>query len=415
MNKSRTPVSILIVLLCVVLLLGVVWANYRFAQYRLFGEGFSIQWLGIHALVSEGANPYSELITTRIQDAVKSVYGFSPGVAPKYTSPLYSAIITFPFALINSQATAHSVWFAIQLVVVFAILLLCIKLTAWKPAWYILLLFTIFTIFSYHVVMPWLDGSLSIWSALFLVSALLAISQNRDEVAGILLGLSAFQPQMVILPIIFTLIWAGAHKRRLLILWFFILLILLSIIGMFLVPDWIIQYLRLLFNYSENFPPGTPGFLFQDLWPGIGRQLGWVISGVLLVILAFEWWLARRREFRWFTWTICLTIVISQWIGIPTIPANFIVLLIPLVFVTAMLAERWPRGGNWVATISCMLLFVWEWGLFYLDITGSQPAMQLNLLIPLPLLLLIGLYWVRWWAIKPRKLLVEELKFSESY
>jgi hypothetical protein len=40
--------------------------------------------------------------------------------------------------------------------------------------------------------------------------------------------------------------------------------------------------------------------------------------------------------------------------------------------------------------------------------------MQLNLIFPLPLVLLIGLYWVRWWAVKPRRLLIEELRLSET-
>jgi hypothetical protein len=415
LNKSRATVPILFILICIVLLLGVAWGNYRFAKFDISGEGFTVQWLGIHALVTDGADPYSQVITARIQDAVKTQNGFTSGPAPAYTAPLYSGIITFPFALIGDQTIAHSVWMSFQLLAVILILFLCIKLTSWKPAWYILLLFAIFTIFSYHVVIPWLDGGLSIWSALFLVFALVSIGQNRNEVAGILLAMSAIQPQMVILPIMFTLIWAGSQKRRLIILWFFIALIIFSIVGLFLVPNWVLPYLRLLFSFPKNFPAGSPAVFFQNLWPGLGKQLGWAFNAVLAVILLTEWWLALRREFRWFLWTISLTIVVSQWIGIPTIPANFVILLLPLVLIAAMLAERWPRGGSWAAAIGCMLLFTWEWVLYYRDVTSSNPGMQLNLLIPLPLILLIGLYWVRWWAIKPRRMLIEELKISESY
>ncbi len=415
MNKSRAPVTIFFIIVFIGLLVAIVWGNYRFSGYKIFGEGFNIQWLSIRSLVTQGASPYSEQVTSRIQDALASQNAFVTGLPPKYTSPLISTLITFPFALIGDQTIAHSAWTTLQLLAIFLILAFSIKLTAWRPAWYILLPFSIFTIFSYHVVIPWLDGSLSIWSALFLVSALLAVSQNKNELAGILLGLSAIQPQMVILPVLFTLVWAGVQKRRLLILWFFITLILLSIIGSFIVPDWSLQYVRILFNFSKNFPPGSPGVLFLRLWPGLGKQLGWVLSGVLAAILLLEWWLALRREFRWFLWTVCLTIVISQWIGIPTIPANLILLLLPLVLVAAMLSERWPRGGAWVATVGCMLLFIWEWWLYYRTVMGSSPGIQLNLLIPLPLVLLIGLYWVRWWAVKPRSLLVEDLRFSESY
>ncbi len=154
--------------------------------------------------------------------------------------------------------------------------------------------------------------------------------------------------------------------------------------------------------------------MFQTLWPGLGKQISWVLSGILAIILLIEWWLARRKDFRWFLWTASLTLVISQWIGIPTIPGNFIGLLLPLVLISAMLSERWPRGGPWVMVVVCIMLFVWEWALFLTDLSNLEPQMQFNLLFPLPLVLLIGLYWVRWWAIKPRRLLIEEFRLSET-
>ena len=327
---------------------------------------------------------------------------------------MFSGVVIFPFALIGDKTVAHGLWLSVQLIAIFVILVLGIKLTDWKPAGYIFLLFLIFTIFSYHVVIPWLDGGLSIWAALFLVAGFLALHSGRDELAGISLALSTIQPQMVFLVVVFSLIWAAMRRRRLLILWFFITLIFFSILGLFVVPDWIIQYLRVLYKFQQNFSPGSPGILFKSALPGLGTQLGWFISGVLVIILFLEWWLAMRKDFHWFLWASCLTIVISQWIGIPTIPGNFSGLILPFILISALFAERWPRGGQWVAVLMAVVLFVWEWALLYFDLIGAQPTMQLNLIIPLPLILLIGLYWVRWWALKPRRLLMEELKLVES-
>jgi hypothetical protein len=80
-----------------------------------------------------------------------------------------------------------------------------------------------------------------------------------------------------------------------------------------------------------------------------------------------------------------------------------------------MLTERWRRGGQWMAVLMAVVLFVWEWNILLNDFTSTQPGMQLNLLIPLPLILIIGLYWVRWWAIKPERLLIEEIRLGETY
>jgi hypothetical protein len=415
LKQARPLVPILVILFVLAVMVGLVWSTYRFTAQYVSGAGFSINWIGIHALISNGENPYSNAVTKQIQAVVKQQNSFAPGIQAKYNSPLFSGIIVFPFAMVGNPTIARALWLSLQLLAIFAIMIIGLRLTSWSPPWYIFLLFSIITIFSYHIVVPWLDGGLAIWSALFLVSSLLALSQNRNEMAGILLALSAIQPQMVILPIIFILIWAVSQKRRISVLWFFITLIFLSVLGLFLVPDWIIQYLRLMTKFQQNFPLGSPGVLFQDTWPGLGKQLGWLLSASLIIILLFEWWLAFRKEFRWFLWTVCLTMVISQWIGIPTIPANFVMLLLPLILISAMLSERWPRGGGWVVVIACILLFAWEWALLYSDLLGNRSSMQLNMIIPLPLISLIGLYWVRWWAIKPRRLLVQELRFGESY
>jgi hypothetical protein len=90
-------------------------------------------------------------------------------------------------------------------------------------------------------------------------------------------------------------------------------------------------------------------------------------------------------------------------------------MILPFVLISALFIERWLRGGQWVAVLMAVVLFIWEWALLYFDLTSTQPKMQLNLIIPLPLILIIGLFWVRWWAITPRRLLIEELKLGESY
>jgi hypothetical protein len=415
LKQSRYAASILVIVLFIGILIGLVWGNYHFAKKNISGEGFLVQWISIHALVAGGESPFGEAVTAQIQENVPAETSFAPGNPPRYTSPLFSGAVVLPFALIGDRAFAHALWLTLQLAAVLVIVIVGLRLTSWKPAWYTFLIISVVTIFSYHVLIPWLDGGMSIWAALFLAVGFLAIQQNRNEVAGVLLALSAFQPLMIILPVIFTLIWAISQKRRVLVLWFFITLVFISIVGSFLVPDWILQYVRILIKYAQNFPPGTPAYLFKNNWPGLGNQLGWLVSGVLVIILIFEWWLALKKEFRWFLWTVCLTMVISQWIGIPTIPANFIELIIPLILISAMLTERWPHGGDWVAVLLCTVLFIWEWTLFWLVITGRRPDLQVNLIIPLPFVLFIGLYWVRWWAIKPRKLLMEELKLSETY
>jgi hypothetical protein len=415
LTKSRTITSIIVLILFIFSIVGMVWGTYHLIEENSIGAGFTIQWLSIRALVIDGSNPYSNQVTAKIQNTVKNEYSFVSWKSTKYTSPLFSGVVIFPFALIGNERLAHGLWSTFQLLTIFGIILLGLQITGWKPTWYIFTFFLLFTIFSYHIVVPWIDGGLPIWSALFLVLAIFLIQNNRNEAGGVFLALALTQPIMVILPVLFILIWAATQKRKKLIFWFFITLIFFTVICLFLAPDWIIQYLRLLFNFSENFPPGSPGVLFSSLWPGLGRQLSWILSGLCVLILLFEWWFALKKDFRWFLWTVCLTTVISQWIGIPTIPMNFVGMIFALILVSATFSERWTRGGQWVAVLLSVVLFIWEWAQFYGNIIGTHPEMQSNLIIPLPLVLLVGLYWVRWWAIKPKGLLIEELRFGETH
>jgi hypothetical protein len=414
LNRSRSLFSVVGIILSAAILAVLLWATNGFAEKNVKGEGFAIQWIAIHSLLKNGSSPYSDQVSAQIQREVTHQNSFTGGVVHGYTTPLFSGVVVLPAAFIENKTTAHALWLASQFIAIFAIQLIGQKLTDWKPRWYQYLFFTLVTFFSYHVFVPWLDGGLSIWAAFFLILVFLSIRNQWNEIGGIFLALSAIQPQMTILVIIFTLFWASAHRKRILVLWFFMTLILLSILSVFLVPDWIMQYVRILFNYREYFPAGSLNALLLDQWPGIGKQLGWFVSIILAVLFILEARIALKKEFRHFLWTACLILVITQWIGIPMLPENLIVLLLPLILVAAALTERWKDGGPWIAVLLSLVLFSWEWALLYSDVTSAGPGTQLNLLIPLPLILLIGLYWVRWSVIRPRRMLLEELRSAEN-
>jgi hypothetical protein len=147
----------------------------------------------------------------------------------------------------------------------------------------------------------------------------------------------------------------------------------------------------------------------------LGKELGWMVIGLSVIILIVEWYLAMKKDFRWYLWTACLTIVVSQWIILSTNPGHIVGLILPLILISAMFTERWPRGGQWMAVLITAVLFIWEWILFTKYIIHPQLGIPLSIFIPFPLILFIGLYWVRWWAIRPKRLLIEEQWLGEIY
>jgi hypothetical protein len=90
LNQSRSLASILVVFSFIILLVGLAWGNFNFSKNNIAGEGFFVQWIGIRSLVTSGNSPYSDLVTSQIQDMVQRETSFAPGNPPRYTSPIYS-------------------------------------------------------------------------------------------------------------------------------------------------------------------------------------------------------------------------------------------------------------------------------------------------------------------------------------
>ena len=405
--------------LSAILIIGVLvlvtWANYDFAQQNTGGNDFLVHWVGTRALFVDGLSPYSDAVAERIQTLAYGRPALPGEHELRVAYPMYSALVFLPFALISDYELARALWMTTLEAALIGLAFLSLKLTRWKMSIWLLPFLLIFSIFWYHSLRPLINGNAVILVALALVAAFAALKTGKDELAGVLLAFSTIKPHLVILPIIFFLIWTISFGRWRTLGWMLISLVLLSISAALFVPDWPLQNLREILAYSSYNPPGTPGAAFETWLPAAGRRLGWALSALMGLILVTEWVSVRRREFRWFLWAGCLTLVISQWIGIQTDPGNFILLFFPLVLVFSIWVERWGRAGSVLTSITLFLLFIVPWVIFLQTVTyGNQPLQHPILFFPLPLFLLITLYWVRWWAIKPRRLLVEELRAYED-
>ncbi|UCD98677.1 MAG: DUF2029 domain-containing protein [Chloroflexota bacterium] len=403
----------------IILILGIVvlitWANYNFVQQNPGGNDFLVHWVGTRALLIDGLSPYSDPVAIQIQTMA---YG-RPAIPGEHelrvAYPIYSTLVFLPFALIGDYELARAIWMTALESALIGLAFISLRLTRWRIGIWLLPLFLIFSIFWYHSLRPLINGNAVILVALMLGGAFAALRVGRDELAGVILAFSTIKPHLVIVPIILILLWTISERRWRALGWMLITLLFLSLGGMLLVPDWPLQNLREIMAYTSYNPPGTLGSAVATWLPASGRQIGWVVSGLLGIILLFEWLAVRHKEFRWFIWTASLTLVVSQWIGIQTDPGNFILLFLPLVLVFSMWVERWGKSGTILAFISMLMLFIIPWAIFLETVIyGDQPLQHPVMFFPLPIFLLLTLYWVRWWAINPRRLMVDDLRAYEE-
>lgn len=385
---------------------GVFIASYRFTNHNRGDERFLIYWAGMRSWLVDGFSPYSEATASRIQEL--SVRSGDPDA--RVTYPLYGGFFFLPFAAIPSYALARALWITTLGIALLVTALLCLRLTGWRTSVGLLALYLLLSVTSYPSLSLLLSGNATILSALFLIAALDALRFGRDASAGALLGLATIQPLAVGVVLLFILLWAISRKRWLVVTWFLGLLAVLSIIGAFFIPGWIVQWLRNLLHYSDYLAPASPGAAFQSWWPGIGRQAGLLFTLILVVSLFSEWWVARAREFRWFLWTVGVTLLVAQWVGIPAGVENFVALLLPTTTIAIVMEERGGKKSRWAIAAVLLFLFAGLWGLYFVASEGQLRAAML-FLPPLALLLLS--YWVRLWALRPKRLLVDELQAHE--
>ncbi len=398
MSRNSSYAIILLLVLGVGLFGLLVWGNYRYTTQNPGGNDFLVHWMGTKSFFEDGLSPYSDEVALRIQNMV---YGrqAQPGEHElRVAYPLYSIFVFLPFALISDYNLARAVWMAVLESGLILMALLSMRLVRWQPKPMILALFLLFSVFWYHALRPVILG------------ILLAIRAGNDELAGILLAFITIKPQVVLLFIVFVCIWAASQGRWKIIIWFLIGIGFLIGIASILIPDWILQNLREILRYPAYNPPGTLPAALEAIIPQGGGRLGRVVSGIMIVILLVEWFINRKSEFRAFIWTICLTLTASFWVGLQTDPGNFIVAYPALVLTFAVWVERWQNRGVILSVLAMFLLFIGIWEIFLTTVEMDyQPIQSPVMFLPLPLFLLIVLYWNRWWAVRPPRVWFETL------
>jgi len=225
-----------------------------------------------------------------------------------------------------------------------------------------------------------------------------------DELAGALMAVSLYYWEVgapFLLIIFLRIIY---EKRNRVLSGFFMLSMVLLVISFLGYPNWILPYLRA----GSNILRADFGFnihdVLTDLWPSYGGPLAWIFLAVLIIALGYEWTMARKGEPRRFYWAACLSLAAAPLLGFRTEMEHLSVLVIPLTLVFAIIYERWRKYGAGLTYL--LLLFVlaapWTAYFFAFDRLGAM-AQEITFLF-LPLFTIIGLYWIRWWAIRPPRI-----------
>jgi len=398
---NRALLISLLAVMGIISLIGLTWVNYHFSQQNPGGSDFLPRWVGTRGLLLTGRSPYSNETTQEIQQRFYGRPAQPDEDQVLFVYPLFSILVFAPFAMIADFNLARGLWMTVLELGIILIILGAIYLSRWKISPVKFGLLFVFGLLWYYSIRALINSNASILVGLFLVGVFLAIHLRKDILAGSLLALSTIKPQVVVLLVLFILIWSLREKRHKLALSFVGTLSFLVVITLLLVPGWIYQNLLQLLSYPTYTLPGTPGAIFEQWLPHVGKKLGWILTFSMIILLIWEWRKLLRHKSHWFLWTSYFTLTVTTLIGIRTATENYVVLLPAVILIFAELDQEWGKLGQGFIVVSYVLLFFGVWWLFLATlIQGEQPIQNSVMFFPLPLFLIIGLYLIRF---QPRR------------
>ena len=392
-------------------IIGLTILNYRFSEQNPGGNDFLARWMGARLWLRDGISPYDENVGLATQ---QMIYGrpADPSQGEDkhfFIYPLYSMIFFGPFGLLDFTP-ARALWMTVLEISLVLFVFVSVRLTGWRVSALTTTALILFAIVWYYGIRTLILGQFSGINALLIALTLLFVQQKQDVPAGIMLTLSTSKPQMVVLLVPFVLLWAFSTGRRGIITGMLVTMAVLLVASFALIPNWFLEMLRQISeypSYTAYLQINSPLSYIADLMPGIRTTLNGVLNVLAGLYLLIEWVLAWGKDQRHFLWTAAMTMVITNLVAYRTATTDSLILL-PVLFLMFRVWEyRWKGLGRGLVWVTIIALFVGLWALFITTVQGNQESPIMYL--PLPFFCLIGLWWVRWWAMRPDRLMFDEL------
>jgi hypothetical protein len=290
-----------------------------------------------------------------------------------------------------------------------------LEVLRWRPRPWLLVALMAWALLNYSEARGVILGQFAIFGFLSLAGTLYFLARGQDEAAGALLVLSTIKPTLIFLLIPFLLLWALSRRRWRFMAAFAVVGALLTVVSLLALPSWIGDLIENIRAYPGYTVGQSPVWLLTHVAvPGLGQAGEWLISALLLAWMAGAWWLALRpgpAGDTAFNWTLGVTLVVSNLIVPRSATTNYVLMLVPTLWVFAAL-DRHGRLGRLLIVLTMLVSLVGLWWLFAATVAGNQEQAIMYLPWPLALglLLALGAPWLwsetrraGWWPLNPAR------------
>jgi hypothetical protein len=403
--RRRTASQYLVVIIVLLSIIG-IGILFAFVMTRIpFVDEFALPWAAGRLWLLGGESPYTP---SAIQEAT-TVIGESNFLASLPDSqvlrlPLLTLVFYLPFSLMP-YAAARVIWMAVLVVCVGLIGFFAFQLSGWKGSVsekFAAILLIIF----------WLPGASAVLTGhstpiiiVLLLAGIFLVVNDQDTTAGLILSLtfSAFPSSGLVL--IVLLIWAASQRRWSILSGYFSGVIFLLVISWLVMPSWFMEWAAVMLETYQGWDwVNTPMMSLAALLPGIASPLSIFLHGSLIVYSIMLTVTILGQSGRIFIYKIFTVFIVAYLLHVE--PSIFLLLLmIPGMFmVFRSWSDRWGLFGNLLSWGVLVLIGIGSWFQVNSPIDFRQLEYGPFLTIGYPLLVLLAMVWIRWWALRIPKL-----------
>lgn len=394
-------------LAALIVLGALIGANTELSRLVPGGGGFFVMWHGARAFLFEHTEPYSGTVAALAQELAYGRFA-QPGENPYILSiPFFLLPIYFPFVLFSDPALARGLWLSLSQAGLVAAAFFSLQAIDWQPRRFFLILYALLAVFNFYSVISLLEGNPAILLALLFAGVLFALHIERDELAGALLVFSLFQWAVSFLFLLLIFWRVFTEKRWRVLAGFGMTLTILLVISFLVYPGWMIPFLAASLAIARSGFGITPAAIFVYLFPPYGDRIAQGVTILAILVLGYEWAAARLSDFRRFVWTVCLTLAVTPLIGFRTEMPNLVAMFPGLALIFAAITDRWRY---WLTIVLWLIVFGVPWGLYVHGLVFRDRFSQDLLFLFFPVFLIVGLYWTRWWFVRPPRTWLDHIR-----
>ncbi|MDP2965672.1 MAG: hypothetical protein Q8N39_06495 [Pelolinea sp.] len=402
---TKNKIIFILLILSVLLLI-----NKFFLIKFTDSENFQIHSALSNLLFFKGISPYSKDIAS-----VLANYFSTRGVSFQTNSfifqlPIYQLIFYLPFSLISENNWSLAIWLTVNQFLFLLCIENCFKILKWVPKYLLKIVLMGIGTITFFGISNFIAANTSIIQLLFLILGLKYLFSEKYVFSGLIIGLATIDPFNLFIPLGIVLGFLISRKQFEPLIWLIISIVLLSLTGLFFDSGWVLKMLKNIFLEGSFYP-------FIDYNHALLNWISILSSGkiisfapfLLLIWIFMEYSRLPKQNSNQFFWLLSLVSCINPFVIMRETNYASVLYLLPLVFIVYL----WECHST--GTINKVI-----YGILFLT-AAAIPLVSLlfpgvfgflanfhSINLINSIVLIMVLYWIRWWVVKPYDYLMTE-------